>query len=70
VKDVLGNKMKYYIETEEGEKTFFAKIPEGVHITDAVMSYYTKYPQGSCWVRVKDKLYKLMSVKTELQVVK
>lgn len=64
------NKAKYYIKTEEAETIFFAKMPKDVHITDAVMSYYTKYPQGSCWVRVKDKLYKLMSVKTELQVVK
>tara|TARA_R110002096_G_scaffold390091_3_gene584524 strand:- start:2048 stop:2245 length:198 start_codon:yes stop_codon:yes gene_type:complete len=64
------NKAKYYIKTEEAETIFYDKMPKDVHITDAVMSYYTKYPQGSCWVRVKTKLYKLMSVKTELQVVK
>lgn len=62
-------KSKYYIDTDEG-LYFFNEIPEGAHITDEVMSFYTDYPVGSCWVRVKTKLYKLMSVKTELQVVK
>lgn len=61
-------KSKYYMETEEG-LYFYDKIPDNVHITDEGLSLYTGSPVGSCWVRHKVTLYKLLHVKNDTQVI-
>ena len=62
-------KAKFYIQTKDGDRTFYERKPENLHVTDALTGHYTGYPAGACWVWQDLQLYKLFRVSADTQVI-